>query len=132
MKKLGQFTAAYFVITMAWAYPWHIVYFHDLYVKWGAIQRTEPIIWFGVIAILIQGLVIGYLYPYYKNNESNPILSGIRFNIIIGLMTYSAMSFATVAKFNIDPVAPFLIYHTIFQTIQFILTGAALGYIYRK
>lgn len=132
MKKLGQFTAAYFVITMAWAYPWHIVYFHDLYVKWGAIQRTEPIIWFGVIAILIQGLVIGYLYPYYKNNESNPILSGIRFNIIIGLMTYSAMSFATVAKFNIEPVAPFLIYHTIFQVIQFILTGAALGYIYRK
>jgi hypothetical protein len=42
------------------------------------------------------------------------------------------MGFATAAKFNIEPVMPFLIYHTVFQAIQFILTGTALGLIYRK
>ena len=42
------------------------------------------------------------------------------------------MGFATAAKFNIEPVAPFLMYHTVFQFIQFTLTGAALGFIYKE
>ncbi len=132
VKKLGVFIVAYFVITMSWAYPWHMVFFHDLYVEWGAFQRTEPIIPLGIAAILIQGLVIGYLYPFYNKGEGNPILSGIKFNLIIGLMTYTVMGFATAAKFNIEPIAPFLFYHTVFQAIQFTMTGAALGFIYRQ
>ncbi|MEJ2116662.1 MAG: DUF1761 domain-containing protein [Alphaproteobacteria bacterium] len=132
IKKLSLFVLAYFVITMAWAYPWHLIWFHDLYVEWGAFQRAEPIMSLGIAAILIQGLVIGYLYPFYNKGEGNPIWRGIKFNLIIGLMTYTAMGFATAAKFNINPVLPFLIYHTVFQVIQFTLTGAALGLIYRR
>jgi hypothetical protein len=132
MKKLGLFIITYFVITMGWAYPWHMVFFHDLYVEWGAFQRAEPIMPLGIAAILIQGFVIGYLYPFYYKSAGNPVLQGIKFNLIIGLMTYTAMGFATAAKFNIEPVMPFLIYHTVFQAIQFILTGTALGLIYRK
>lgn len=41
MKKLGLFIIAYFVISMAWAYPWHMIWFHDLYVEWGAVQRLR-------------------------------------------------------------------------------------------
>jgi len=132
MKKLLIFTAAYFVITMSWAYPWHLVWFHDLYVGWGAVTREQPIVPFGMAAILIQALVIGYLYPFYYKNKGNPILQGIKFNLIIGLMTYTAMGFATAAKFQIEPVQDFLIFHTLFQAIQFTLTGAALGWVYRK
>ncbi|MEO9943760.1 MAG: hypothetical protein ABJH28_07030 [Paraglaciecola sp.] len=132
MKKLALFTIAYFVITMAWAYPWHMVFFHDLYVEWGAFQRSEPIMPLGIAAIVIQGIVIGYLYPFYNNSKKNQILTGIKFSLIIGLMTYTAMGFATAAKFNIDPVMPFLIYHTIFQTIQFMLAGIALGLVFKN
>lgn len=131
-KKLGIFIAAYFIITMAWAFPWHIIWFHDLYVSWGAITRDFPIMPLGIAAILIQGVVIGYLYPFYYKGIGNPVLQGIKFNLIIGLMTYTAMGFATAAKFQIEPVADFLIYHTVFQAIQFTLTGAALGYIYKE
>ncbi|MEZ6137549.1 MAG: hypothetical protein R3C53_21895 [Pirellulaceae bacterium] len=131
MKKLGLFVAAYFVLTMGWAYPWHMVFFHDRYVAWGAFQRDEPVMLLGIAAILVQGIVIGYLYPYYNHGKGNPMIRGIRFNLIIGLMTYTAMGFATAAKFNIDPIAPFLAFHSVFQFIQFTLTGAALGLIYR-
>lgn len=131
-KKLFLFLIAYFVITMAWAYPWHMVFFHDLYVQWGAFQRAEPIMVLGIAAILIQGLVIGYLYPFYIKDHSSSIKRGVQFTLIIGLMTYTAMGFATAAKFKIEPVADFLIYHTIFQAIQFILVGIALGWIYKK
>ena len=132
MKKLALFIIAYFIISMVWAYSWHLVFFHDLYKEWGAFPRDEPIMILGIAAILVQGIVIGYLYPIYKNQKNNPVIDGIKFNLIIGLMTYSAMGFATAAKFEIEPVPIFLVYHTIFQTIQFALTGTALGLIYKK
>ena len=131
MKKIAFFTAAYFVITMTWAYPWHVVWFHELYQSWGAMTRTHPIMPLGIAAILIQGVVIGYLYPFFFKG-GNPIIQGVKFNLIIGLMTYTAMGFATAAKIQIDPVPLFLIYHTVFQLIQFTLTGIALGWIFRK
>lgn len=130
-QKLGLFVLAYFIITMAWAYPWHMVFFHEQYVAMGAFQRAAPIMPLGIAAILIQGIVIGYLYPFYDNG-GRPIIQGIKFNLIIGLMTYTAMGFATAAKFQIEPVLQFLTYHTIFQAIQFILTGVALGLIYKR
>ncbi len=129
-KKLGYFVVAYFVITMLWAYSWHMLWFHELYVSWGAFQREQPIIQLGIAATLIQGIVIGYLYPfYYKGGTA--VVQGIKFNLVIGLMTYTAMGFATAAKFQIEPISVFLIYHTVFQFIQFILTGTALGLIYK-
>jgi len=131
MKKLTLFLVAYFIITMIWALLWHIVWFHELYVSWGAMTRGDPIIPLGMAAIIIQGLVIGYLFPYYGAGD-RPILRGIKFNLIIGLMTYTAMGFATAAKFAIEPIGTFLVYHTVFQIIQFTLTGAALGWIYRN
>lgn len=130
VKKALLFLLAYFVITMAWAYPWHMLFFHDQYVAWGAFQRDEPIMLLGITAIVIQGLVIGYLYPFYNRGGGSAILRAVRFNLIIGLMTYSAMGFATAAKFQIEPVLPFLAHHTLFQAIQFVLTGLALGMIY--
>lgn len=130
-KKLGLFITAYFIITMAWAYPWHMIWFHDLYAELGAFTRSAPIMPLGIAAILTQGIVIGYLYPFFYKG-SNPIIQGIKFNLIIGLMTYTAMGFATAAKIQIEPISTFLIYHTTFQFIQFTLTGTALGLIYGK
>ena len=131
-KKLFLFLIAYFIITMAWAYPWHILWFHEKYVTWGAMTRENPIIPLGMLAIIIQGLVIGYLYPFYYKREKNPLLQGVTFNLLIGLMTYTAMGFATAAKFDINPVSSFLLFHTVFQALQFTFTGLALGWIYAE
>lgn len=130
--RLAVFLVAYFVISMAWAYSWHLVLFHDLYVEMGAMQRAEPVFPYGIAAILVQGLVIGYLYPFYGDARGYGILSGIKFNLVAGLLVYSAMGFATAAKFEIEPSATFLAYHTVYQAAQFILTGTALGFIYRN
>lgn len=131
LTRISLFVLLYFVITMAWAYPWHMLFFHDLYTSWGAFQREEPIMQLGVAAILIQGVVISFLYEQITHRSGNTYLKAIKFNLVIGLMTYTAMGFATAAKFQIEPVTDFLIYHTLFQFIQFTLTGAALGWVYR-
>lgn len=130
-KKIILATVSYVVLSFAIAYPWHLVWFHDLYVEMGAFTREQPIVALGVLAMVIQGAVIAYFYPLWYRG-GNPILAGIRYSLIIGLLIYTVMGFATVAKFNIVPVTTFLAYHTAFQFLQFTITGAALGLIFGR
>ncbi len=131
MKKFSLATLSFFILTMLWAYPWHMIWFHDLYAKIGAFTRPKPIMPLGIMAVLIQGMVIAYLYPFYYR-VGHPVFQGIKFSLIIGLMVYTVMGFAMAAKMMIAPISTFLIYHTVFQLVQFVVTGAALGLIYGR
>ena len=131
MRKIALATLSYVVLSLLVAYPWHLVWFHDAYLQMGAVTRAEPIIPLGVLSMIIQGAVIAYLYPFYYRG-GHPVAEGIKFTLIAGLLIYTVMGFATAAKFNIEPVSRFLLLHTVFQTIQFIVTGAALGMIFGR
>lgn len=124
-------TLSYVLLSMAVAWPWHMLLFHDLYAGWGAFSRGEPIVAFGMTAMLIQGLVIALVYPrYYRGG--NPVLEGVKFSLLMGAVVYSVMGLATAAKFDINPAPLFLAYSAVFQLLQFTLTGIALGLIYRN
>lgn len=131
MKKTIAATVSYVVLSMMIAYPWHMLWFHDLYIQLGAVTRAQPIIPLGLLSLFIQGYVIAYLYPYYYRG-GQPIIQGIKFTLTIGLMIYTVQGFATAAKMDINPVTTYLLYHTFFQLLQFIVTGIALGLIYGK
>jgi hypothetical protein len=123
--------AAYFVITMAVAYPWHMLLFHEKYVAMGAFTRGEPIMAFGILAIILQGIVFAYFYPLFYRHVGGgvPVFRGIQFGLFLGLTIWTVMVFATAAKFAIEPVIDFVILGTVFQFIQFSLTGGAIGLI---
>jgi len=131
IKKIILASASYLVLTLGLAYPWHMIWFHDLYAGMGAYTRPEPSIPLGMLAMITQGIVIAYLYPFYYKGGS-PILQGIKFSLIMGVVVYSVMGFAMAAKIDINPISTFLFYNFIFQLIQFVLTGAVLGLIYGK
>jgi len=131
IKKILLATTSYVVLTMAVAYPWHMMWFHDLYKGLGAYTRPEPSIPLGMLAMLVQGAVIAYLYPFFYR-DGNPIIQGIKFSVIIGTLVYSVMGFAMAAKIDINPISTYLLYNLAFQFIQFVLTGAVLGSIYGK
>jgi len=122
---------SYIVLSFAIAYPWHLVWFHDLYLSWGAVTRSEPIITLGILSMLIQATIIAYLFPKFQK-PGNSIKQAVIFSWLIGALIWSVMGPATVAKFAIEPVYQFLTYHTIFQILQFTITGIALGLIYAK
>jgi hypothetical protein len=130
-KKIVMATVSYVVLTMAVAYPWHMIWFHDLYVNLGAYTRAEPIIPLGMLSMLVQGIVIAYLYPFFYHG-GNPIFQGVIFSLIMGLVVYSVMGFAMAAKIDINPISTYLYYNAIFQFIQYLVTGIALGIIYWK
>ncbi len=116
---------------MAVAYPWHMIWFHELYEGMGAYTRPEPNILLGMLSMLMQGVVIAYLYPFYYQ-AGNPVTQGIKFSIIVGSIVYSVMGFAMAAKIDINPISTYLLSNLAFQFIQFVLTGAVLGLIYGK
>ena len=133
-KKFVLAIVAYFVLTMATAYPWHMLLFHEKYVAMGAFTRGEPIMTFGMTAIVLQATVFAYFYPlFYKHvGGGNPVLRGIQFGLFMGMTVWSVMVFATAAKFSIEPVSDFVIYGTAFQFIQFFVVGAGIGLVYGK
>jgi len=131
IKKIILATVSYVLITLFIAYPWHMLWFHDLYEGMGAYTRPEPSIPLGMLSMLIQGVVIAYLYPFFYR-DGNPIIQGIKFSVIIGAIVYSVMGFAMAAKIDINPISTYLLYNLAFQFIQFVFTGAVLGLIYGK
>jgi len=57
---------SFIILSFAIAYPWHLIWFHDLYVSWGAVTRKDPIVPLGILAVIIQASVIAYLFPFFK------------------------------------------------------------------
>jgi len=89
---------------------------------------------FGMIAIILQAIVFSTLLPIYLQHKGGdrPVVTSIRFSLFLGLTVYSVMVFATAAKFQIEPVLDFVLYGTVFQFLQFLLVGSALGLIHRR
>ena len=131
-KKFFFAVLAYFFISFFVAMIWHMVLFHDQYVAMGAFTRSQPLIPFGLAALLFQGLVFSYFYPLYYRHKGggNYLLRGIQFCLFLGLTVYTVMVFATVAKFQIEPIGQFFVLGTAFQILQFTLVGIGIGAIY--
>ncbi|NVK21198.1 MAG: hypothetical protein HWD86_01655 [Kangiellaceae bacterium] len=133
VKKIILATMSYFVITMAISYPWFLIWFKADYELMGAVTRPEPIMPFGTAAMIIQGIVIAYLFSFYRKQvQGNPIVLGVKFSLIAGLLVATVMVLATAAKINIEPVNQFLLLTSAHQFLQFFLTGIALGFIYSR
>lgn len=133
MKKIIYCTLAFTGISMLLAVPWHLMIFKDAYHTLTPFMRADPIIPLGMLSIIIQGAVLGYLYPmYYAKKGGNPIQAGITFTLIAGLLIYTVMGLTTVAKYEVTDSGQFLLLHTGFQLIQFIISGAAIGLIYGR
>lgn len=124
--------AAYFVITMSVAYPWHMLIFHEKYLAMGAFTRGQPIMPFGMLSIVLQGAVFAYFFPLYYRHKGggSPVRRGLEFGLFLGLTVYTVMVFATAAKFQIEPVLDFVLLGTGFQLIQFALVGMTIGWIH--
>ena len=133
-KEFFLSIAAYFVLTMLVAYPWHILLFHEKYVAMGAFTRIDPIMPFGMLAVTLQGVVMAYFYPLFYRHVGGgaPIFRGVQFSLFMGLMVWTVMVFATAAKIKIEPVLDFVLLGTIFQLIQFIVVGVGIGLVYGK
>ncbi len=131
MKKFISATLVYSVITMILGMTWHFVFFKDLYDGLGIYNRAEPIIPLGFTSMILQGLITAHLYPrWYRTGQ--PITEGIKFGLIMGVFLFSVSTLANGAKIQVSSMTTWLAIQAAFHGVQFVLTGAGIGWVYGK
>ncbi len=122
-------TFVYAAITLVLGMTWHFILFKDLYDSLGIYNRQEPIIPLGFTSMLLQGLIIAYLYPSF-NKGGHPISQGIKFALLMGLFMFSVSTLANAAKIHVASMSTWLMVQTAFHLIQFTVVGVGIGLIY--
>ncbi len=122
---------AYIVPTMFLGYVWHLIIFKDLYDSLGIYNRTEPIIPLGFFSMIMQGIIIAYLYPYYSKDKST-ITKAVVFSLTLGLFLFSVSTLANGAKIEVTSMSKWLLIQVAFHLLQFIVAGVLIGLVNRQ
>jgi hypothetical protein len=131
MKKILLATLGYAIVTFALAVPWHFVLFHDVYAELGAYKLEQPIFALGMTAMLVQGVVIAYLFQFYHRGV-RPFREGIGFAMIMGVYMYTLSTVAFAAKTPVTSLPTWFTVQFGFHFLQFLLAGVVLGFVYGK
>lgn len=117
------FTAlAYIIPTMILGYVWHLVIFHRLYDRLGIYNRSEPIIPLGFFSMIIQGIIIAWLYPFYSQGRST-FAKAIVFSLVLGLFLFSVSTLANAAKIKVTSMSDWMFIQIAFHLLQFLVAG---------
>lgn len=95
-------------------------------------MREEPIMALGILAMLIQGLVLSYLYSGYSQKEGSDWKKGIKFGLLTGLFLVSYIALVEPSKFNAPSVASWIIIEGLVGIVQFGVFGLLLGIVFKN
>lgn len=110
---------------------WHFVLFEDLYESLGIYNLEEPIIPLGFTSMIIQGLILAYIFPYYSGEERS-IGASLGFNLIMGLFLFSVSTLANGAKIKVTSMQSWLLIQAAFTIIQFSISGILMWILTRR
>jgi hypothetical protein len=130
-RRFALAAAAYVLVTFAVAVSWHLLFFKDLYDQLAIFTRKEPLIPLGIVSILIQAVVLAYLYPALYRGGS-PAREGLKFGLLIGVLMASIAVFAEAGKQNVSSLTTWLVFESAYYLLQFGLLGVIIGLIYGK
>lgn len=122
---------AYIIPTMLLGYCWHLILFKGLYDSLGIYNRVEPIIPLGFFSMIIQGLIIAYLYPSFAKDKISKY-TALKFCLIMGLFLFSVSTLANGAKIMITSMQSWLQIQIVFHLLQFTIAGILIGLVNRK
>jgi len=129
--KLILGTIGYLCITFPLAYIWHLVVFKATYERLNYFSRAEPIVAFGFAAILLQGVLLSWIYPRLCRGDS--MGAGIvKFLVVMGGYHWTMHVLAAAAKQNIQPLSTWFLIESSYLAIQFTLGGIWLALVYRS
>lgn len=131
MKNYWLAVLAYVVCTFLIAAPWHLVFFKPVYDELAIFTRKEPLIPLGLMSMLMQGLVLSYLYPFFAQGKPS-IQTGSAFGILMGVLLASSAVFAEAGKQNVTSLSTWLTLESVYYLFQFTVVGAVIGRIYAR
>lgn len=109
---------AYLVISFALGVVWHVVLFKDYYKKLAIYSNIEnPRFVFGFSSMLLQSIVLAYVYPYIENT--------FLFGLGLFMIFTSFMVLAEAGKQNATSLKGFVAIQTVYSAIQAVLVTLA-------
>lgn len=130
-KRFILATLGYLVPTFILGFTWHFWFFPGVYEGLGIYNRAEPLIPLGMLSMVIQGLVMAYLYPFFQR-EGRPIRRGVVFGLLMGAFLFSVSTLANAAKILVADMGTWLLIQAAFHLVQFVVAGALIGLAYGR
>lgn len=121
---------AYVVCTFVVQAISHFLIFKAHYAQMSFL-RPEPIFALGVLAMIVQGAVLTFLYLRHASAGSS-WGRGWRFGVLTGAFFVSYSVLAEPAKYTVPAIASWMTVEALTGLIQFSLFGLALGALFRK
>jgi hypothetical protein len=122
----------YSVLTMILGPLWHFILFKDTYEGLEIYNRQEPLIPLGFASMILQSVILAYLFSYFYKPGSSSYKSGITFSLVMGLFMFSTTTMANAAKIHVASMSTWFLVQIGFHLVQFIATGVLIGFIYRR
>lgn len=130
MRKLVLTVLALVVATFGTQAPSHFLVFADHYAAVTYI-RKETLFQFGVLAMLIEGVVLSVLYARLIGGRST-MKSALGFSWLMGAFLVAYTAFGEAAKYLVPSVANWIAVELGVGSAQWTIFGLLLGLIYRK
>jgi len=130
MKKRILSVLAYMLPTFPLGFFWHLTIFADYYQSLH-VYREDIIIPFGIVAMLIQGVIWSVVYERLFSGE--PILKGaLKFASLACPLAWSFMVLAVSAKHQMSSVSGFLLIETAFILVHYSIVSPLIAAVYSR
>ena len=114
---------AYLVPTFALGFVWHLILFEDYYAALQ-IYRSDIIIPFGFLSMLIQAIVFAWIYQTgFAGRRGTWLSRGAAYAALGALLSWSFTTIAVAAKNLMTSVPDYLLIETAFTIVQWIIVG---------
>jgi hypothetical protein len=121
--RYGLAILAYAIPTFAIAFVWHLILFEDYYAALQ-IYRSDIIIPFGLVSILIQGTIFAWFYQSaFAGRPGSWLTRGLAYAAVGALLSWSFTTIAVAAKNIMASVPDYLLIETAFTVVQWIVVG---------
>lgn len=123
MTRLGLAVLAYLVPTFALGFVWHLVLFEQYYQSLQ-IYRSDIIIPFGFLSILIQGGIFGWIYARaFASSSVSPANRAISYGLLGAVLSWSFTTLTVAAKNIMVSVPGYLLIETGFTLVQWMMVA---------
>lgn len=123
MKRYVLAVLAYLVPTFALGFVWHLVLFQSYY-EALAIYRSDVIIPFGFLSMLIQAGIFAWVYERaFAGARGRLLLRALRYGAVGAVLSWSFTTLAVAAKNVMASVPDYLIIETAFTIVQWTLVA---------
>jgi len=130
MKRRILAILAYMLPTFPLGFFWHLTVFADYY-KSLNVYRDDIIIPFGIVSMLIQGVIWTIVYERLFSGES--ILRGaLKFALLACPLAWSFMVLAVGAKHQMSSVSGFLLIETAFILVHYAIVSPLIAAVYAR